>query len=194
MKLEKEGEDSPSKDLADRLTTVLKTSQTELKTERERLQKLEKEIKWNQIVSRSLGFIFYIGIGGVFGALLADEIKIGDLSEDIPAYFKSIIIGATWTSYLSTIGFRTGQKRADETIKAGLLESTQKFNNFKDDVLNLVTEEVKKVEKKDKVDKPVLFNDVVYKLSNKMEQFKKDSEKSMDLTRQMAQRDMNGII
>lgn len=59
-----------------RLTTVIKTSQDEIRDERSRLQILEREIKQSQVFSRSVGFLFYIILGGVFGSLLAGRVQI----------------------------------------------------------------------------------------------------------------------
>jgi len=109
-------------DAVARLTTVLKSSQDELRDERIRLQRLEREIKQSQIISRTLGFLFYIILGGVFGSLLADRVQVKGLSGDLPDYFESIVIGATWTSYLSVIGFSQVGKKVDEKIEAAKKE------------------------------------------------------------------------
>lgn len=100
-----------------RLTVVLETSQDELRDETTRLQKLEREIKQSQVISRGIGFIIYIVLGGVFGFLLAGRVQIEGLSGDLPNYFESIVIGATWTSYLSVIGFSQVGKKVDEKIE-----------------------------------------------------------------------------
>lgn len=108
-----------------RLTTVLKSSQDEIRDERARLQTLEREIKQSQVFSRSVGFLFYIILGGVFGSLLAGRVQIEGLSGDLPNFFESIVIGATWTSYLSVIGFSQVGKRVDEKIEAAKKEITE---------------------------------------------------------------------
>jgi hypothetical protein len=97
--------ESVAEEVVTRLTIVLNTSLSELREERTRLQRLEREIKQNQVISRGLGFLFYIVLGGVFGALLAGKVQVEGMSGKLSDFFKSIVIGATWTSYLSVLGF-----------------------------------------------------------------------------------------
>ncbi len=100
-----------------KLQIVLETSQKELQAERERLQILEHEIKQSQVISRALGFLFYIVLGGVFGSLLADQVKIEGLSNDLSIYLQSMVIGATWITYLSVIGLNQINKKINEEIE-----------------------------------------------------------------------------
>ena len=109
--------ESLTDDTVTQLTVVINSSQEELRLETIRLQKLEREIKQNQIFSRGTGFIIYIVLGGLFGFLLAGKVQIEGLSGDLPNYFESIVIGATWTSYLSVIGFSQVGKKVDEKIE-----------------------------------------------------------------------------
>lgn len=110
------------KDETERLAITLKSSQKELEDERARLQILERGIKRSQVISRGLGFIIYIVLGGFFGCLLAGRVKVEGLSGDLPDYFESIVIGATWTSYLSVIGFSQVGNKVDEKIEAAKKE------------------------------------------------------------------------
>jgi len=116
-----ESESLPEKDV-DRLKTVLLTSQEELREERKRLRELELEIKQSQIISRGLGFLLYIVLGGIFGSLLADKVQVEGLSGNLPDIFKSMVIGATWISYSSIIGLPTRvskfRREVDEKIDA----------------------------------------------------------------------------
>jgi hypothetical protein len=132
-------------DFAQQLTTVLNTSLSELNAERLRQQSLEHEIKIGQVLSRGIGFVLYIVLGGVFGAFLAGRIQVEGLSGDLPDIFASIVIGATWTSYLSTIGLQTGQKKADERIQAGLIKSLEKINAVKKDIAETLAQEFKRI-------------------------------------------------
>ncbi len=101
-----------------KLQIVLETSQKELQAERERLQVLEHEIKQSQVISRALGFLFYIVLGGIFGSLLAGQVKIEGLSNDLSIYLQSMVIGATWITYLSIIGLNQINKKINEEIEA----------------------------------------------------------------------------
>ena len=181
-------------DHAQRLTTVLNASLSELTAERGRLQTLEREIKQGQLVSRSLGFLFYIVLGGVFGSLLAGRVQVEGLSGDMPNFFESIVIGATWTSYLSTIGFRSGQKKADERIEAGLKESVETINAIKKEITETVAQEVAKAEKADKVEQPVHADAVAKTIADKLDLYTIQVRKDLDITRQMIQRDLKGVL
>ena len=50
-----------------------------------------------------MGFLVYIVLGGFFGSLLADIVQVEELIVGLPDFFKSMVIGATWTSYIFTI-------------------------------------------------------------------------------------------
>ncbi len=100
-----------------KLQIVLETSQKELQAERERLQVLEHEIKQSQVISRALGFLFYIVLGGIFGSLLAGQVKIEGLSNDLSIYLQSMVIGATWITYLSIIGLNQIKEKVNEEIE-----------------------------------------------------------------------------
>jgi archaellum component FlaC len=108
---------STSENDAKKLQFVLETSLKELQAERERLQILEHEIKQSQVISRALGFLFYIVLGGVFGSLLAGQVKIEGLSNDLSIYLQSMVIGATWITYLSVIGLNQINKKINEEIE-----------------------------------------------------------------------------
>ncbi len=108
---------STSENDAKKLQFVLETSLKELQAERERLQILEHEIKQSQVISRALGFLFYIVLGGVFGSLLAGQVEIEGLSNDLSIYLQSMVIGATWITYLSVIGLNQINKKINEEIE-----------------------------------------------------------------------------
>jgi len=125
--------ESLTDDVVKRLTLVITTSQEELRYKTTRMQKLEQEIKQSQIISRGTGLIIYIVLGGVFGFLLAGRVQIEGLSGDLPNYFESIVIGATWTSYLSVIGFSQVGKKVDE-----------KFEVVKKEIIETISREAEK--------------------------------------------------
>ena len=93
-----------SAELGRRLESVLESAQNELSADRGREQILERLILRRTVYARSLGFLIYAGLGGVFAALLADKIEIGDVSAGASHSLSAFVIGATWMSYLSVVG------------------------------------------------------------------------------------------
>jgi hypothetical protein len=176
--------------LEQRLTTVLTTSLSEINAETTRLETLEREITRGQVVSRGLGFVIYIVLGGVFGSLLAGRVKVEGLSGDLPSSFASILIGATWTTYLSTIGFRTGQKKADERIEAAMRDSAESINAVKKEITETVGRAVAKAETTDKVQEPVLAEAAARRVGEKIDLAALKLQNSLNLTRQMVQKDL----
>lgn len=177
-----------------RLKTVLKSSQDELRDERIRLQTLEREIKQSQIISRGVGFVIYIVFGGVFGSLLAGRVQVEGLSGDLPNFFASIVIGATWTSYLSNIGLSSVQKKVDEIIEAQRKESAEKYEAVKKEITEIVAQEVAKAEKTDKVVQPLYADKVARIVADKLDSVMFMVQSDTDLTRQMVQKEIKGIL
>lgn len=68
-----------------------------------RLDQLEKSLHASQIVSRTLGIILYVGLGGVVAGFLTGSIEINGVSKE----FEAVVIGASWTSYLAGFGLRS---------------------------------------------------------------------------------------
>src|SRR5207247_5041207 len=102
-----EGKDV-SANLGERLGTSLNATLSELESERKRERELEGAITKHQLLTRGLGFILYIVLGGVVGALLGDRIELEGLPGDTQKYFHAVAIGASLTTYLSGVGVRTG--------------------------------------------------------------------------------------
>jgi hypothetical protein len=187
-------EESVPTDLAQRLTTVLSSSLSEVQAERERVENLERGIMRSKAFSRSLGFLSYIVLGGVFGFLLAGKIKVEGLSGDLPVYFQSIVIGATWTTYLSTIGIRSGQDKADNRIEAVKKEAGEKIEALKNELTPKVAEKVAAAEKAEKVQTPILAGEVEKMMVEKIDWANKALQKKLDETRQMVKRDVKGLL
>ena len=191
---EKLREESVPADLTQRLHTVLNTSLSELQDERDRLRVLERDIKQSRVLSRTLGFIFYIVLGGVFGALLAGKVKVEGLSGDLPKYFESLIIGATWTTYLSAIGFRSGQAKAGDRIEAIKKEAAEGIEALKRELTPKVAGHVADAEKAEKVEHPVLAGVVARLMAEKIDQTNMALQTKLDVAKQMVQRDVKGIL
>jgi hypothetical protein len=176
------------------LKTLLDSSLAELGIERNRLETLEREIKQGQILSRVLGFVFYIVLGGVFGFLLAGKVNVEGLSGNLPDYFEAIIVGATWTSYLSTIGFRSGQTKANQLLEDGLKKSSEKIEALKKEITKKVTEEASEAERRGKPDEAFRADKMARILAEEIDSTKNELQKDFDMTRQMIQRDVKGIL
>lgn len=185
---------SLDEDYAARLTTVLNTSLSELQAERNRLKMLERDIKQKQIISRGLGFLFYIALGGVFGSLLAGRVQVGGLSGDLPNVFESIMIGATWTTYLSAIGFRAGEKKAAERIEDGKNETAEEIEAFKKKITEIVSQEVANAERAEKVEQPIYAGDVARRVAEELDIANIRMQKRWNLTKQMVEKDMKGVL
>lgn len=181
------------KDFVTQLTTVLKASQDDLQGERTRLETLEREIKQSQVISRSLGFLFYIVLGGVFGALLAGRVKVEGLSGDLPTYFQSIVIGATWITYLSTIGVRSGQGKTDAIIETAKKENTERNESIRTELTSKVEKIVAEAEKAEKVPKPVRAPEVKKMLDEELNKINMTAQKKWDLTREKV-RNVQGLL
>ena len=176
------------------LTVALQTSLAEVNAERDRLRVLEREIKQSQIISRCLGFVFFILLGGVFGSLLAGKIEVAGLSGDLPKYFESIIIGATWTSYMSTIGVGGGQKKVDERIGTALKDTTEKINAIKPEIMKLVTEEISKLIIDKEIKKSDYANKMAGLINNKLDLAAMGIKNKLEYTKTMVKGDMKGIM
>lgn len=173
---------------------IINTSLSELREERQRLTTLEREIKQSQIISRTVGFLFYIVLGGIFGALLAGIVQVKGLPGHLPDYFESVIIGATWTSYLSTIGFRTGQKKTEDRIEKLRTVALQQFDTVKKELPQMVAKELAEAETAEKIDKPQEADKVARQVTEKLDQVRIELEEDLSFTKQMVQRDARGLL
>ncbi|GAH57717.1 unnamed protein product, partial [marine sediment metagenome] len=82
-----------------KLMDSLKLNYKELEEERKEISMLRRELKYNQIFTTVLGFLFYIILGGVFGSLLANIVEVTALGTSVPKYFESIVIGSGWITF-----------------------------------------------------------------------------------------------
>jgi hypothetical protein len=75
--------------------------------------RLEGKVQQAQIIHRALGFIFYIVFGGLFAGLLSNVITVEGLDGTLGTAVKPIVLGATWTSYLTLLGFRDQKNKVN---------------------------------------------------------------------------------
>ncbi len=117
------------KEQLERLSKVIDTCQRELEDDRQRLERLERDIKQAQVASRTIGFILYAVLGGAIAALLSDKVKVEGFDVTLPKQFQAIFVGASWTGFLSVLGFSgTGQKAGKEidALKKEMLDLIDK--------------------------------------------------------------------
>jgi hypothetical protein len=63
--------------------------------------------------------LVYIGLGSVFAGSLSNSITVEGLEGALGNAVKPLVTGATWTSYLSVLGFRNekkGKKDAESRV------------------------------------------------------------------------------
>lgn len=180
-------------------TTQLQVSLASLhqsvEEERSREKVLEDEIRHGQIISRSLGFVFYILLGGVFGSLLAGLVQVPGFSGSLPTYFQSVVIGATWTTYLSTIGLKSGQKKVDETVNAGQQDTQKRIASLKAELTEYIDNETAKVKKaQPRTEEAIDLAALKLGVFAKIDEASSDISDNWNFTRAMAVRDAKGIL
>lgn len=116
------------------LKVVLDSSHAEIAQMTVRLEKIEAIIKKQQFNSRLSGFVAYILMGGILGGILSQFIDVEFISPDWPQYFEALAIGATWTSYLSLFGLKSGQKEAQAAVQQVQADTNSKLNELKNEV------------------------------------------------------------
>jgi hypothetical protein len=180
--------------LAQCLKAFIETSLPELAGERARLQVLEREAKQRQILSRSLGFLFYVVLGGVFGYLLYDRVKVEGFDEGFPSTFKAIVIGATWTAYLSTLGFRSVHKKAVDDIDALNREIAEKLEALKKDLTEKLAEQAAGGGQGDRAATPVLAGETAKMVSEQIDRAGSAMRGKLEATRRKVQKDVKGVL
>jgi hypothetical protein len=179
-----------TKQNSDDLHQALHSHHADATAWRERLQSIEAKVDLKQVVSRSLGFIFYVGLGGVFGWLLADEVNV----EGIGTNLQALLIGATWTTYVSSIGFRAAQGRVKERVDATLDEVSKKIDAAKQDVARSVSQQVAEVETNDAVEQPQAADRVALEVTEKMDVMRAEVEDNLTQARKEAARDFGAAL
>jgi hypothetical protein len=126
------------------LTRVYSALDRSLRAEQNRLDRSERRLALNQLVSRSLGFFFFVLLGGVFAALFSDQVKIslqGPSGASLPGFFQAVVIGAGWTGLVSIFGIRGLQSRATEMIGQMGEESKKRIDELKTSLVQAIRPE-----------------------------------------------------
>lgn len=123
---------------APNLTRIIRAIEPLIAGDRARLGQLERRIRTSQMFSRALGFAAFIILGGVVAALLAGRVKVSAAGGDatLPEGAQALLIGATWTTFLSALGFRSTQNAATDAIDDAKTRVGQQVDALKNDVVD----------------------------------------------------------
>ncbi|GEM_PF-3147386 len=122
------------------ISKFIDSSLDEIKQEDKRQKEMDDEIKQGQVISRTLGFIIYAILGGAIAALLSDKVEVKGFDAALPKQFQAVFVGASWTGFLSVLGFsKSGTQTKNE------IESLRK--DLKDSIDDKVKETIEKVTK-----------------------------------------------
>lgn len=155
---------------SERLIAVVKSSQEELRDERARLRELERRIWRDLFISRSTGFVFYVILGGAFGFLLTGLVTVEGVTGTFPKAVESFVIGASWTTYLTAIGLKAGERKAGERgVETGLRTASEVIEAAKKEITDMVAREVADAEQTEKVEHPVKADKVKREVGEKLE-------------------------
>jgi hypothetical protein len=185
---------SVAPEVAERLTTVLNSCQREVEDETRRLTDLERDIKQGQIISRSFGFFFYIILGGAFGSLLAGIVQIQGFSGALPKFFESIIIGATWPTYLSVLGLQSGLGKANQEMDSIQKKASENLDSLTKEIPEIVRREVAKAEMTEKRKQPIRADEVAGIIADKLDLANMGMQNNFNQSRQLVQRYLKATL
>lgn len=80
----------------------------------------DKRLRRSQVISKTFGFALFVLFGGIIASLLADRVVIEDVSGSQSGFadgVKAFVIGGAWTSFLATLGYRSGSKKVDKRLE-----------------------------------------------------------------------------
>ncbi|MCD4807028.1 MAG: hypothetical protein K8R13_05555 [Methanococcoides sp.] len=176
------------------LSRVLESYLTEVEAERARLHVLEKEIKNGQLLSRGLGFFFYIVLGGVFGTLLSGQVNITFVSEGVSNFLESFVIGATWTSYLSSIGIRSTQRRVGGQVDKLRDEFSRDMERYRKDLKEQIFETANRVNADLGVEEGSSYELLWSAVSEKLDDTGLKFVDELDETKRVIDNDVKGLL
>jgi hypothetical protein len=179
---------------AARLQKFVNTSHDEIKVAAARLAFLEKRIVRGQTLSRGLGFFFYIVLGGIFGSLLAGRVQVLGANEELPDIFEAMLIGATWTTYLAAVGYRTGQKLVEETLTGVRKESIDAVEHLKKELTEMVGNEMAKIGSGSPASTPSQVDGVAKIIAASLDQAGVRIQTRLDVASHLVRRDMKGML
>ena len=113
-------------------------SKPRCKVNQARLALLERRLLGSQLVSRGLGFLLFVFLGGVVAYLLTGRVKVTGFDGTLPQVFQAIAIGAGWTGFLSVFGIRNIQESASKQVDAVKDSTVQQLIDLKSSLGGLV--------------------------------------------------------
>jgi hypothetical protein len=120
------------------LSRQLDGLQTSLNSNQKRLDVLEGRLLRSQMMSRGLGFLLFVILGGVVAYLLTGRVTVTGFQGTLPQGFQAIAIGAGWTGFLSVFGIRNIQESATKQVDAVKDGTVQQLNDLKASLDGLV--------------------------------------------------------
>jgi peptidoglycan hydrolase CwlO-like protein len=195
---------NPSSDEVRNLNTFIDKSQIELAGDTKRLEKLESQIVWDQIWRKGVGLVIYIFLGGVIGSLLADWVQIEGVSGILPKVLIALIVGASWTTYLSAVGLKSLTTKTDKTIEEIQKDASQTISELKKKVEELTKQLMTKPTTPDKsardrnemqsaVESPSIAK-LAGDLKQEMDEADRKLQNNFDVGRRKVKRDLKGIL
>jgi hypothetical protein len=172
------------------LRAGLESSMEELRISQDQLKRCDHDIRFGQLLSRTLGFLFYVGLGGVFGWVLADEIDIDGLSGRL----ESLVLGATWTTYVSSAGFRVLEGRVSKRVDEALEQAASKIEAAKTTLTETVTPKVEAAERAEAATVPVITPQVTAAMEQALDSTLRSLSTDFNETRKQAIRDCKAAM
>lgn len=133
----------------ERLSKHLDTSREEVDADRTRVQQLEKDVAWSQRWSRTIGFIVYVVLGGVFAALVASNVEVQGRASGFEGTFadgvKAFVIGGAWTSFLATIGYQSGSNKVDRQLQSARQDALARIKSLEEEIDDVFKSELEEV-------------------------------------------------
>lgn len=179
-----------SADDATALRAGIDTSLIEMRIDRAALTACDRDIKFGQLLSRSFGFLLYVGLGGLFAWLLADSVNI----EGFGGNFESLVLGATWTTYVASAGFRVLEERVSKRVSDALEQATSKFESAKTTLNQSVPAKVEAAERREATDEPVLAPQVASEMRATLDLALNSITRDLERTRVQVVRDCRAAL
>lgn len=105
---------------------------------------------------RLVGVFCYLVLGGAFAAIGSNFLKVEGLDESLSGLLKPMVIGATWTSFLTAMGFNFGKAGAEKQL-AGIKDDVKAaIDTLKADVSDITSKAVAAAEKAPQTAQPVM--------------------------------------
>ena len=116
----------------------------------------QRDLDGTQRQMRILGMVCYLLLGGVFAAIGSDFLKVEGLNESLSQLLKPMVIGATWTSFLTAMGFNFGKVGAEKQLDGIKTDVAASIETLKKDVSTITSKAVAAAEAAPQTAQPVM--------------------------------------